>query len=76
MGLSYRLEPENAKHLFTKLNDLIHEYNIDSKFFFGGTPAVCELAEKQDYLQACLKGQRPKMKLLIKFSKGKKSCSS
>lgn len=56
VGLSYRLEPENAKTLFDKLKKIIEENKLKSKFFFGGTPAVCELAEKIGIFEGIFKG--------------------
>ncbi len=76
VGLSYRLEPENAKHLFTKLNDLIHEYNIDSKFFFGGTPAVCELAEKTGLFTGVFKGTETENEIIDKIFKREKKIAA
>ncbi|KYC45838.1 MAG: B12 binding domain protein [Candidatus Methanofastidiosum methylothiophilum] len=66
VGLSYRLEPENSKILFEKLNKSIKENNIESRFFFGGTPAVCEVAKKSGIFEAVFRGIETEKDILDK----------
>ena len=76
VGLSYRLEPENALLLFTKLNKSIHENHIDSKFFFGGTPAVCELAEKTGLFTGVFRGTESEDEIVDKIFQRKKKLTA
>ncbi|NPV51426.1 MAG: methionine synthase [Candidatus Methanofastidiosum sp.] len=76
VGLSYRLEPENAKILFKKLEDLIEENHIVSRFFFGGTPAVCELAEDSGLFEGVFRGIETENEILDKVLGKKKEYKS
>lgn len=76
VALSYRLTPEVAKKLFEELKKEIDEKGLkDKRYFFGGTPAVCEIAsetkifevvfsgkESLDDVITCLKGEAKEMK--------------
>ena len=66
VGLSYRLEPENAKILFNKLKTLVQEHHVNSRFFFGGTPAVCELAEESGLFDGVFRGIETENEILDK----------
>lgn len=66
VGLSYRLDPETANLLFNKLKLSIEENNIKSKFFFGGTPAVCELAEEVGIFEGVFRGIETENEILDK----------
>ncbi len=67
VGLSYRLEPETAKILFNKLKSSIRENQIKSRFFFGGTPAVCEIAEEVQIFEGVFKGIESQNEILDKI---------
>ncbi|MCC7572063.1 MAG: cobalamin B12-binding domain-containing protein [Candidatus Methanofastidiosum sp.] len=66
IGLSYRLEPETAKILFKKLKNSIEDNKIKSKFFFGGTPAVCEIAEESGLFSGVFRGIETEEQILDK----------
>ena len=66
VGLSYRLEPETANLLFNKLKISIEKNQIKSKFFFGGTPAVCELAEEVGIFESVFRGIETENEILDK----------
>jgi hypothetical protein len=76
VGLSYRLEPENAKILFKKIENLIEENHITSRFFFGGTPAVCELAEESGLFEGVFRGIETENEILDKVLERKKDYKS
>lgn len=76
VGLSYRLEPENAKILLKKLEDSIEDNHIVSRFFFGGTPAVCELAEESGLFEGVFRGIETENEILDKVLGKKKEHKS
>ena len=76
VGLSYRLEPENAKILFDKLKNLIEANHIISRFYFGGTPAVCKLAEASGLFEAVFRGIETENEILDKVLERKKNFES
>lgn len=46
VAISYRLTPQSAEKLFEELKKKIKEKNLCSKFIFGGTTPVAEIAKK------------------------------
>ena len=67
VGLSYRLEPETARILFNKLKSSIEGNHIKSRFFFGGTPAVCEIAEEVQIFEGVFRGIETQNEILDKI---------
>ncbi|MFQ3549808.1 MAG: methionine synthase [Armatimonadota bacterium] len=57
VGVSYRLSPEVAEKVISDFVDTIKRFGLDNRrYIFGGTPPVCEVAEKFDFFEACFNG--------------------
>ncbi len=69
VGLSYRLEPETAKILFNNLKLKLDETNFKTRLFFGGTPAVCEVAEKLGIFEGIFRGVETEEEILDQIYK-------
>jgi hypothetical protein len=60
VGVSYRLTPKVAKTLLCELHRELGENNLlGRRFFFGGTPPVCEVAEELGWFEKCFSGLEP-----------------
>jgi len=69
VGLSYRLDPENARIIFKKLNDSLKEIKNKSKLYFGGTPAVCKIAEETGIFDGIFRGTESEDEIINKIFK-------
>lgn len=57
VGISYRLTPEVADRLLTELKSRLDSEGLsDRRFLFGGTPPVCEVAARHDWIEKCFTG--------------------
>lgn len=57
VGVSYRLTPEVVGNLIQDLHARLEEEALlDRRFAFGGTPPVCEAAEKLGWFERCFTG--------------------
>lgn len=57
VGVSYRLTPEVAGSLIAQLKAKLEENALaDRRFVFGGTPPVCEVAERFGWFERCFTG--------------------
>jgi methylmalonyl-CoA mutase cobalamin-binding subunit len=73
VGVSYRLTPEVAERLLSEFRELIEEKKLreGGMFLFGGTPPVCEVAEKIGIFTAVFTGLEPQEEVLA-ILKGEK----
>lgn len=57
VGISYRLTPEVGKRLLEDLRLSFRARGIKgAKFVFGGTPPMCEMADKMGWFDRCFSG--------------------
>lgn len=77
VGLSYRLDPDTARILFNELKKNIEKSNLKTKLYFGGTPAVCQVAEQIGIFEGIFCGIETEEQILDKiYQRGKESKSS
>lgn len=57
VGISYRLTPEVGERLLSDLRTRLEELGLgDRRFVLGGTPPVCEIADKLDWIERSFNG--------------------
>ena len=57
VGVSYRLTPEVAERVLQDLKAKLEKAGLaNRRFVFGGTPPVCEVAEKLGWFERCFSG--------------------
>ncbi|MGI6294733.1 MAG: cobalamin-dependent protein [Armatimonadota bacterium] len=57
VGVSYRLTPEVGERLLNNLHDALISHNLtDKRFMFGGTPPMCEVADKLGWFEQSFNG--------------------
>jgi len=60
VAISYRLTPEVAEHLFVELKQSLGtELTQSTRFVFGGTPPVAEIAKRSGLFEKTFSGQEP-----------------
>jgi hypothetical protein len=60
VAVSYRLTPEVATHLFAELRNALRGDELRStRFVFGGTPPVAEIARQSGLFEEAFSGQEP-----------------
>jgi hypothetical protein len=57
MALSYRLTPHVAANILTVLKNKLHYSQVQTKWLFGGTPPVCEVALRSNMFSAIFTGE-------------------
>jgi methylmalonyl-CoA mutase cobalamin-binding subunit len=56
VGISFRLTPEVARSIFSRLKEKIGSKNISSRFILGATPSVAKVAEEFGIFDAIFTG--------------------
>ncbi len=57
VGISYRLTPEVAGRLLAELKSALDREGLSNRrFLFGGTPPVCEVADKYEWIERSFTG--------------------
>ena len=57
VGISYRLTPDVAERILIEMREKLEAEGLaDKKFVFGGTPPVCETAERMGWFDHCFSG--------------------
>lgn len=56
VGVSFRLTPEVAENIFSRLRDGIKHRNLSVRFVLGATPSVAKVAEKFEIFDAIFTG--------------------
>lgn len=70
---SYRLSPESAHELFSRLKQELDRQKIEGvRFAFGGTPPVADVARATGLFEAVFSGQEPK-EAVVNYLNQKKS---
>ncbi len=71
-GVSYRLTPETATALFSEMKEEIRKAAIrKTKFIFGGTPPVAEVAKKAGFFDVVFNGTESEEEITFFLSGGK-----
>ena len=76
VGLSYRLDPETARILFNNLKIKIEKMDFKTRIFFGGTPAVCKVAESVGIFEGVFKGVETEEQIINKVYQREKILKS
>lgn len=69
VGVSYRLTPEVAERVLLDLKSKLEQTGLaNRRFVFGGTPPVCEVAEKLGWFERCFSGLENQREILAYLS--------
>ncbi|HHV80126.1 TPA: cobalamin B12-binding domain-containing protein [bacterium] len=70
VGVSFRLTPDVARGIFLRLEKMIEENNIKSKFVLGCTPSVAEVARESGIFDMIFTGEESPVEV-VSYLKGK-----